>query len=149
MDNELIIFLKDLYVDRDFFYSKLKKFENRNKIIKNYIEIQYDNIVYFKNDNNTIKVNRIEIINEGIKDNLGIYRIIKKRKINPVDFPSSHNYSKEFIINSIIYKIDNASTYINFNKIKSNNNELLYQIYINSKNINQSEEQIFQNIDSI
>lgn len=144
MDHELIIFLKDSYVDKDFFYSKLKNYEKKHKILKNYIEIHNNDLIYLKSENNTIKIFKIEIIKEEMN-----YRILKKRKMNPIDFPSSSNYSKEFIINSIIYKINNAPSYINFNKIKNNNNELLYQIYINSKNINQSEEQIFQNIHSI
>lgn len=146
-------------ISTEIFYN-----EKKYKKIDNTIKILVDTIIneksISKNEiNNIIKIDTRKLNLEGHNKNINFIDIfnnididdfnlisIKRKKINPINFPSSNKYSSEFIIKSIIYKINNT-LFIYFNKKIniSNNDNIIYEVFIYIKNINQSSEETFQN----
>lgn len=130
-----------------------KKYKKINNTIKILVDIIINEKSISKNEINNI-TRRLNL--EGHKninfmdnfDNIDNFNLIsiKRKKINPINFPSSNNYNGEFIIKSIIYKINNT-LFIYFNKKIniSNNDSIIYEVFIYIKNINQSLEGTFQN----
>lgn len=115
---------------------------NKFKIIK-YIEIKYKDYIYRRNEDFSIKTYTSSIYNNMETDDYK-YFILKNKKINPINFPSTDRYDSESIVELKYSKINKDIT-INFVK-KKFNDKTTEEVYISCNNISLSPEQIFQTV---